>query len=108
MYAATDSRSVAVSMVTSDEACVSNSSVLPNKGTLSGASCDISPRDRGVGVQDGGEAIRSFPRGGGQFGSVRRIPRQPSRARSAAGNQRVLPDGRTAPPAGPHVSCSGG
>src|SRR5207245_11126999 len=64
---ATDSLSVAASMVTKDAVRVSISSVLPNKGTLSGAFCDISPSGlRGL-VSRIAAGNRSVPRGGGQL-----------------------------------------
>src|SRR2546430_17340834 len=104
--AATDSLSVAAYMVTKDAVRVSISSVLPNKGTLSGAFCDISLLGRGVGVRDGGrQSLISTWRWA--FGSVRRVLSQSTRARAAPGRQRVRPHGRTSPHACSHVSGSG-
>src|SRR2546422_9796164 len=89
--AATDSLSVAASMVTKDAVRVSISSVLPNKGTLSGAFCDISPSGlRGL-VSRMAAGNRSFPRGGGHleaFGEF--LASRPVLARRLAVNAFVL------------------
>src|SRR5437879_1329984 len=107
MKAATESLLVAASMVTRDAVGVSNSKRIAQLGNAERGVLRHIPGAAGLVSRMAARQFAHLSMWRWAFGSVRRIPGQSPRVRTAAGAKRIRPDGRTRSHACSHVSGSG-